>query len=522
VTVDTVDTVATAEALKALRRARRRNRIADIHWIDALYNVYLTAVGGIIFVLFASSKVDDQKLSTSQVAHLADKGPAILGLVIAFAVAFGLRSGGRGGPLTLEAPVVHHELMAPIPHDAVVRGPAIKQLRFISFASAVVGAIVGVLASRQLPGNPVPPVIFCAATFSLAGVLAIGTAMLVSGRQLGWWVANGIAAVVLAWSVADIATGYRTSPLTWLAGLAFWSIRFTPIAFVSVALVAVVAVLGVLGIGELSIEAARRRAGLVSQLRFAVTLQDLRTVVLLRRQLSQEKPRSRPWIRMGRGGRLPPIWRRDWQGLLRFPGGRLIRMAVLGVVAGLCLGLMWRGTTAMFVLAGLALFLAAYDAVEPLAQEIDHPTRWESFPDDYGRILLLHLPTAIITMVFVCGIAALASLVWVPGSVVGSLAMPMVLVVGSASAFGAAVSTALGMPSVSGLIGLGQDLMGVVLAARLVIPPAIVVVSLMPLLLAGSNPAAIATSKVDNAAAYPFFALFGAGMWLRYRKPSHL
>ena len=46
-----------------------------------------------------------------------------------------------------------------------------------------------------------------------------------------------------------------------------------------------------------SLEAAERRTELVGQLRFAVTLQDLRTVLVLRRQLAQERPRSRPWIR---------------------------------------------------------------------------------------------------------------------------------------------------------------------------------------------------------------------------------
>ena len=37
----------------------------------------------------------------------------------------------------LEAPVVMHELNAPVPRAAVVRGPAIKQLRFLAFAGAV-------------------------------------------------------------------------------------------------------------------------------------------------------------------------------------------------------------------------------------------------------------------------------------------------------------------------------------------------------------------------------------------------
>jgi hypothetical protein len=513
---------ATDGALKDLRRARRHNRLENIHWIDALYNVYLTAGAGIILVLLASGKVDETKLHGAGLDRFADRGPAVLGLVIAVAVAFGLRSGGRGGPLTLEAPVVQHELLAPVPREQVVRSPAIKQLRFLSFAGAVVGAIVGLMASRELSGNPALPVICCAVTFSLAAVLSSSVALVAGGRKLAWWLVNVIAVVVLAWSAADIAFMVRTSPLTWLASLAFWSIRFTPIALVSVALVAALAVIGVLGIGNLSLEAARRRSGLVSQLRFAVTLQDLRTVVLLRRQLSQEKPRARPWLRLGRARRLPAIWLRDLKGLLRFPVARILRMAVLGVIAGLCLGLMWRGTTPMVVLAGLALYLAGYDAVEPLAQEIDHPTRWESFPDESGRILLLHLPVAIITMIFVCIIAAASALILVPANVVTSLAVPVVLVAASAAAAGAAVSTALGMPNVSSFSALGPDLMGVVLGARLVIPPAITIVALLPLLYAGHDPSLVQSAKVGNAVIYPLFAVFGAGLWLRYRKPSHL
>ena len=51
-------------------------------------------------------------------------------------------------------------------------------------------------------------------------------------------------------------------------------------------------VVGLLGIGGTSIEAAERRSGLVGALRFAATIQDLRTVIVLHRQLAQE--RSRP------------------------------------------------------------------------------------------------------------------------------------------------------------------------------------------------------------------------------------
>ena len=67
-------------------------------------------------------------------------------------------------------------------------------------------------------------------------------------------------------------------------------------ALVPVALVAALLVVGFLGLAGLSLEAAERRTSLVGQLKFAVTLQDLRTVLVLRRQLAMELPRSRPWI----------------------------------------------------------------------------------------------------------------------------------------------------------------------------------------------------------------------------------
>ena len=56
----------------------------------------------------------------------------------------------------------------------------------------------------------------------------------------------------------------------------------------------------------------------------------------------------------------------------------------------------------MIVVAGVALYLAAYDAAEPTAQEVDHPTRWESYPDSPGRLILQHLAASFTVMVVVC------------------------------------------------------------------------------------------------------------------------
>ena len=518
-----VDTI--TEALGDLRRTRRRNRLSEVHWIDALYRVYMVGLAGVIFVLFAVSRLPENRLSNAEALDFAAEGALWLGLLFAVAVGIGLRSGGRGGPLVLEAPVVMHELNAPVPRADVVRTPAIKQLRFMAFGGAVVGAIVGEVAAQRLPVNPAAAIASGALAFSAAGVLASATALAASGRRLRWWPANVLAVLFIGWTVVDIVTGTMTNPFGLMARIAFWPIEFQPLALVTLVLVATVVWAGLSRIGDLSIEHALRRAGLVAQLRFAVTLQDVRTVVLLRRQLSQEHPRLRPWIRIGRSSRkgfVPPSWKRDWQGYLRFPLPRLARMVALGVVAGISLGLLWRGTIPMILIAGLALYLVAYDAAEPTAQEVDHPTRWEAYPEAPGAFLLQHLAAAFVVMVLVCGIAAASALVLVPADVVWRLALILFVPVALASAASAMISTAQGAPDVAGLAGLGPDVMGWLMIARLIIPPAITVVALLPLLMAGSDPNAIDTTRVGNSTVYSLFAVGGAILYLRTRKPKHL
>ena len=72
--------------------------------------------------------------------------------------------------------------------------------------------------------------------------------------------------------------------------------------------------------------------------------------------------------------------------LLRWPASRVARLVVLGAVAGsrrhAARGTERRRSSSS---SGLALYIAALDAVEPLAQEVDHPTRRNAVPIDDGR-----------------------------------------------------------------------------------------------------------------------------------------
>src|SRR3954452_23013638 len=141
-----------AAVLADLRRARRRHRTADIDVFEALYRSYLTAILAGVALLLLSGITADERLGKAAVDHVRDRAPAVVGMAAALAVAIGLRSGGRGGPLVIEAADVRHVLLSPVDRGLALRGPAIRQLRFAAFGGAVVGAVGGLLAFRRLPG----------------------------------------------------------------------------------------------------------------------------------------------------------------------------------------------------------------------------------------------------------------------------------------------------------------------------------------------------------------------------------
>ena len=350
--------------LDALRRARRSRRIAEIHWVDALYRVYMAALIGTVVVVVLAGAVGDTPLTTGQVVDVRTHGPAVIGLIATLALAVGLRSGSRGGPVAVEPGDVRHILLAPVDRGRALRGPALRQVRSGLFAAVLAGGAVGTFADRRLP-EPGPAWIAAGAAGTATVVaLSLGAAMVASGHRLHRMIATAVGAVLLAWSAADVAglevggTPVPASPgraVGWLA-LAPLDLHVAALGALLVAVALVV--VGLAGIGGLAIEAAERRTALVGQIRFAATLQDVRTVLVLRRQLAADRPRDRPWFRLGRGPARVPAWRRATNGILRFPASRIARLVLLALVAGAALRGAWAGTAPLVALAGVALWVA--------------------------------------------------------------------------------------------------------------------------------------------------------------------
>jgi hypothetical protein len=488
--VRTADPDADLEAALAdFRKARRRKRVADVHWIDALYQAYLTALLGGAAVLIGAGFVGDGFLNAAQLERVTRDGSDWIGLASAFVIAVGLRSGSRGGPIALEHAEVRHVLLAPVDRTTAMRGPALRQVRFLLFAAALTGGVAGILAAHRLPEEDIAWAA-CGALFAATTLaLGYGVALLSSGLRVPSWAASLLGLGLIAWAVVDGMNVVDGSPTAALGHLALWPLDFNALGFVALAVATGTLLWGLALVGNVSVEAAERRSTLVGQLRFAATLQDVRTVIVLRRQLAMELPRLRPWLRTRyKGTRRWPVWSRGVQGVLRWPPARAARLVLLGTVAGLAARGAWSGTSPLIGVSGIALYLAALDAVEPLAQEIDHPTRRNSVPIEPGAIELRQIPVAVVAMLGVCLVAFAAAVLAGPSLDAVEIAAACVLPAALGASAGAIVSVVAGPPSVGGggdtWSLMPPEVAGMRLLYRNAWPPAMAILGIAPVLAA--------------------------------------
>jgi hypothetical protein len=501
------------------RRFRKRRRVAEINVIDALYRADIAFLLGGAAVYLLAGAIGDGAITRGQAVRVAGEGADWLCVVTAAVVAVGLRSGSRGGPLVLEQAEVRHVLLAPVDRTAALRGPALRQLRFLLFVAGLAGMVVGNFASHRLEHH--------AAAWTLAGGLyalatmglAYGVALCAAAWRVRPWIATGLGFLLVGHGAADAWGWTDHSPLAPWGRVGMWPYGFGPLGLVALVVTAAVLVVGLLRIGDVSVEAAERRSTLVGQIRFAATLQDLRTVIVLRRQLALELPRLRPWVRVRGRGRFP-VWTRGWQGALRWPAARVGRVLLLAGVAGLSLRSVWSGTTPMVLVAGLALFLVGLDAVESLGQETDHPSRAETAPHDPGQVHVRHLPAAVAITLAVAAVGIAAALVIDPQRDQVAIAAVCAVPAALGAVAGGAVSVLGGEVNVDETWTLvAPEAAGMGLALRTAIPPALAVAGTLPVLAAR---AAVEQGRAGVPAAavagVGVLALFGlVATWVRLR-----
>ena len=417
------------DVLHDLRRRRKRHRLGDIEWFDAAYRVYLVALFGGGTVLWISSSIKDSDASAQAIADVARNGPALIGMITALAFMAALRSGAQGGPLALEAPDVVYVMLSPVDRMRALLKPVTQRARSAASLSATFGAIVGQLAGRRLPGTPIAWAASGAAFGAFTAILWAGTALVAHAIRLQLWMATSVGFAIVAWQGAALAL-HIPGPANTAGSLAMWGWRQNAVDLVFPVFAITVLIIGICMLQQTSLDALARRSSLVAQLRFAVTMQDLRTVILLRRQLNQEQTRGHPWVGVPRWIK-HPIPRRGVASVARFPLTRLVRMTAVAAMAGVFQAMVVRGTTPALIGTALMLFVLGLEVMEPLSQEIDQPDRTDSLPIERGELLVRHLIAPAIALVpfaavaAVCAVAVLGTSAAIAPAAI--LALPTVL-----------------------------------------------------------------------------------------------
>jgi hypothetical protein len=403
-------------ALSDLRKARRRHRLADIHWSDAIYRVYIftLCVGGLVWWVIAT--LGSQPVDAEGLRSFVRSAPIAAGGLLAAAMWAGVRSGLRGGPVALEHAELVHVLGSPLDRGRILRYPALQQYRRGLLIGASAGAVAGRMTSPFVPGGGFRwtgvGLVFGAA----CGILWMGSALITSGRRWPSIPAQVIIGALTLITLANVWLRNLPSPFSLLGRAALLGLpnsaltnaKSAPIlaAIVLMVLAAAVSAIGIAGCHGINIERAQQRAALVGQLRFAVTTQDLRAVVLVRRQLNSDVNRRDPWIRVPSGNGVErAVLVRSARSLARWPARRFARLLLIGSAAGIAARAGWRGAVPFFLIPGMASFLAGLDVVEPLSQDADHLSLLASYPRHRGRLAnrLIIVPGIVLTIVGLAG-----------------------------------------------------------------------------------------------------------------------
>jgi len=546
--------------LVELRRTRQRRRLGDTDWYDIAYRVYLFALVGLTLVVVVSDAIDGAIGDDVDTADLLERGPSIIGLLVVAAFALGIRSGADGGPVAIELADIRHVLSAPISRRTVMLRPVAQRLRAAAFALGLGGAVLGQLIATEVEGSRAAWAAACGAFGAIVGVTFVATAVIAHTLRTPRWLATTLATIALVWQ-GTVAWGIWTGEATGVARLApgnlagrlaLWGISQRPIDVIAIVVAVAMAVAALALGGRLRVEALARRGELVSQLRFAATVQDLRTVVQLRRQLRSEVLRTRPWGQRHRparpaatasargrtpsstagadgGGTAPSasiVWRRDSRSLRRLPASRFVRIALLAVLGGVGAALTVSSSPLFGLLLLGALFFAGLESLEPLSQEIDRPDLTDSFPIERGWIYAHHLVASAVLLAVVGLVGATTAYLVDPdvGPMAFAVAIPMVW----AGAMGPVVVTMLDAPtapSPTTLMGMPRD------AETTMVPPEFAGFStafrtLLPVVISAVATIPVFVARFDSTASSVGRSLLGLALftaitvvWVRRRDP---
>ena len=421
--------------LSDLANARRSHFLQSHDLLSVVVKFYFVAIALAIVVDVTTTSSKFFVFHASDTTFVRANGASFAGILLAYLMFLGLMSGVRGGPVVLFSPELRLIFLSGVNTDRLLRRKAIRAILRFSIMTGATGIAVGFVIHGLKRGSPVDASISVGLYGLVSGAIYAGAACFALGLRLksnlvyvvGW-------ALVIYTSLAGIFD-IGVSPFALVGRLA--TMFLTPVSFLVVVLCVALVVISlgsVYLVPKADLETIERHSELVSRLRFAIGMRDVRSVILLSRSLSQDGFRARSigknLYRVFSQPTMAPVVR-SIQSLANWSVRRYIRVTLMLFGGLVVISYAWSGTQVAYLISVPFIYVAGLDLSDPLTSLVDKPDNFVNYPVRDGWLLTRSLLAPI-------GLSILISLASAGVVYVIHPATPLVVMMGIALTMGIA------------------------------------------------------------------------------------
>ncbi len=350
---------------------------------------FIVAIVGIIVDLITNSSVlikIDKPFTSSFIRYI----PTITLLIFTAALSVGLSAGAKGGPITVFRSEMRLVFLAGTDHPELLRRKFLKIVFLRSYVSILVGIVIGALLYHLNNGYKLLPAVSMAIVAFTASNIYIGASVVGNLTRIRPELVYLIS-IVAAVAIYLFTITSNVSAFANLGGISLYSVSSYPSEALVIPVMSLIAVAaGFFLVARFELEPIERRSELISKLRFAVALRDIRGVISLSRALGdggytpRRLPRSLMKITM-RPKRSPV-----YLSLSNFYNWRLrryIRLVLTVGIAVYAINLSISGATVDGLIAMPFVVLAGLEMSDTVGSLVDHPNQFINYAVEDGWLL---------------------------------------------------------------------------------------------------------------------------------------
>ncbi|MDA8197178.1 MAG: hypothetical protein M0019_08265 [Actinomycetota bacterium] len=376
--------------------AREINSARRAHFFDVndkltvvVKGYFIVAIVGIIVDLITNSSVLI-KIDKPFIASFIRYIPTITLLIYTAALSVGLSAGSKGGPITVFRSEMRLVFLAGTDHPELLRRKYLKLIFLRSYISILVGVVVGALLYHLNNGYKLLPAVAMAIIAYTASNIYIGASVVGNLTRIRTEFVYLIT-IVLAVAVYISTVIGNVSAIASLGGVSLFAVSRFPTEALIVPILALAAVVaGFMLVARFELEPIERRSELISKLRFAVALRDIRGVISLSRALGDGgyTPRRLPGLLMNVTMR--PRRSAIYLSCSNFYNWRLrryIRLVLTVSVAVYAIDLSIAKATVDGLIGIPFVVLAGLEMSDTVGSLVDHPNQFINYPVEDGWLL---------------------------------------------------------------------------------------------------------------------------------------